>query len=304
MTKKVLITGGSGLVGSSLSDKLAERGYEVAHLSRHRSEGSKFPVFIWDLAKSFIEEEAFENVDHIIHLAGAGVTDKRWSEQRKKELKTSRIDSADLILHYLKKKNKKLKAFVSASAIGIYGFDTGAIVQTEDRVQLGDDFLATLTKAWELAADRFEQCASRVVKFRIGPVLSKDGGFLKEILPIAKRGLGSAFGDGEQYMSWIHIDDLVNMFIKAIEDDTLDGVYNAVAPNPVTNKTFLKTLTQTINRPYFLPNTPKLLMRIVFGELSSVITGGNKVSCEKIEKAGFRFQFENLNESLSQLLRN
>jgi hypothetical protein len=105
-------------------------------------------------------------------------------------------------------------------------------------------------------------------------------------------------------MSWIHIDDLVNMFIKAIEDDTLDGVYNAVAPNPVTNKTFLKTLTQTINRPYFLPNTPKLLMRIVFGELSSVITGGNKVSCEKIEKAGFRFQFENLNESLSQLLRN
>jgi uncharacterized protein (TIGR01777 family) len=152
-------------------------------------------------------------------------------------------------LKHLKTSGKKIKAFISASAIGIYGFDTGSIVQTEDRTQLGDDFLATLTKKWEHAADQFSMSmANRVVKFRIGLVLSPKGGLLDKLVPVTKFGLASAFGNGDQYMSWIHIDDLVEMFVKAIEDDSLEGPFNAVAPNPVTNKEFLKTLAETLRQ--------------------------------------------------------
>jgi uncharacterized protein (TIGR01777 family) len=303
MAKKILITGGSGLLGSALSDKLHSLGQEVVHLSRFKSNNSKYQIFTWDIAKGSIEEGAFEGVDHIIHLAGAGVADKRWTEERKKVLASSRIDSAALILAQLRKSEIKIKAFISASAIGIYGFDTGSIVQAEDRTQLGDDFLATLTKKWEHAADQFNEVAGRVVKFRIGLVLSKNGGLLDKLVPVTKCGLASAFGNGEQYMSWIHIDDLVNMFIKAVEDNSYKGTFNAVAPNPVTNKKFLKILAETLNRPFFLPDIPKFVLRMALGELASAITGGNKVSCEKIQKSGFQFQYPELRESLSQLLR-
>lgn len=303
MAKKILITGGTGLLGSALSDRLNSLGYEVVHLSRFKSKVSKYQIFTWDIANALIEDGALEGVDYIIHLAGAGVADKRWTDERKKVLASSRIDSAALILDQLKKSGKKIKAFISASAIGIYGFDTGGIEQTEERTQLGDDFLATLTKKWEHAANQFNVSSERVVKFRIGLVLSQKGGLLEKLVPITKLGLASAFGNGEQYMSWIHIDDLVEMFVKAIEDDSLEGTFNAVAPNPVANKKFLKTLAETLNRPFFLPDTPKFVLKMVLGELASAITGGNKVSSEKIKQAGFRFQHPDLDESLNDLLR-
>jgi uncharacterized protein (TIGR01777 family) len=303
MAKKVLITGGSGLVGRHLSDKLAEHGYEVAHLSRYKSKASKYPTYLWDISSGLIDEAAFNNVDYVVHLAGAGVADKRWTDERKKVLASSRIDSAHLIYDHLKNKKQKIEAFISASAIGIYGFETGSILLKEDRKQLGDDFLATLTKKWELAADQFADISTRVVKLRIGLVLAESGGLLDKLVPITKFGLGSAFGSGDQYMSWIHIEDLVNMFISAIEQDTMKGVYNAVAPNPTTNKEFLQTLSDVLNRPFFLPNTPKFLMRMALGELASAVTGGNNVSSEKISQSGFKFKFPVLSESLKDLLR-
>lgn len=304
MGKKVLITGGSGFLGSRLSEILSEKGYEVAHLGRSKNGKSLYKTYVWDISKGHIESGALDNTSFIIHLAGAGVADKRWTDDRKKLLKSSRIDSANLLLNHLKKKRAKIDAFISASAIGIYGFDTGSIVQTEDRVQLVDDFLATLTKDWENAADQFKECASRVVKFRIGLVLSKQGGLLAKLLPPARLGLSTAFGNGDQYMSWIHIDDLAGMFVMAIEKETLNGVYNAVAPNPVTNTDFLNVLARTIDRPYILPNTPKFIMKLAFGELSSIITGGNKVSSGKIEKAGFSFQFEVLDKALENIIQH
>jgi len=303
MAKKVLITGGSGLVGRHLSDKLAEYGYEVAHLSRYKSKASKYPIYLWDISSGLIDEAAFNNVDYVVHLAGAGVADKRWTDERKKVLASSRIDSAHLIYDHLKNKKQKIEAFISASAIGIYGFETGSILLKEDRKHLGDDFLATLTKKWELAADQFADISTRVVKLRIGLVLAESGGLLDKLVPITKLGLGSAFGSGDQYMSWIHIEDLVNMFISAIEQDTMKGVYNAVAPNPTTNKEFLQTLSDVLNRPFFLPNTPKFLMRMALGELASAVTGGNNVSSEKISQSGFKFKFPVLSESLKDLLR-
>ena len=303
MSSKILITGGSGLVGSHLSEILLGKGYEVVHLSRYRNKVSKFQTFTWDINKGHIEEGAFENVKYIIHLAGTGIAEKRWTDKRKQILTSSRVDSASLIYTWLKSGDHSVEAFISASAIGIYGFDTGGILQSEDRIQLGDDFLATLTKKWETAADQFTDLGIRVIKLRIGLVLSKKGGLLGKLVPLAKLGLSSAFGSGEQYMSWIHIDDLANMFIKAIENPEIHGVYNAVAPKPVTNKEFLKQLSEVLQKPYFLPNTPKFILSLVLGELSSAITGGNKVSSKKIEEVGFNFQFPELSEAIRDLLK-
>lgn len=303
MHSKILITGGSGLVGTQLSEKLVEQGYEVVHLSRRQSNNSRYKIYTWDIPNGIIEEGAFENVRYIIHLAGAGIADKRWSDKRKQTLTSSRVDGAKLIYSYLKSGQHNVKAFISASAIGIYGFDTGGILQSEDRLQLGDDFLATLTKKWELAADQFQAFGIRVIKLRIGLVLSEKGGLLGKLLPLGNIGLSSAFGSGEQYMSWIHIDDLANLFLHTIEHQEIQGVYNAVAPNPITNKEFLSQLAMVINKPYFLPNTPKFVLKLIFGELSSAITGGNLVSSTKIEQAGFNFQFTELSEALGNLLR-
>ena len=206
------------------------------------------------------------------------------------------------MLDHLKSANHQIEAFISASAIGIYGFDTGGIEQTEDRTQLGDDFLATLTKEWEEAADSFEEIGARVVKLRIGLVLSNKGGILKKLSPLAKMGLSSAFGSGDQYMSWIHINDLVEMFLMSLENKDMSDAFNAVSPNPVTNEEFLEILGSVLNKPYFLPNTPKFLLKIALGELSSAITGGNLVSSKKIEESGFNFQYRKLDDALADLL--
>ena len=304
MSNKVLITGGSGLVGSRLSSALSQKGYEVVHLSRFHSKSSAYKTFTWDLEQQIIEEGAFEGVNHVIHLAGAGVADKKWSAKRKKVLASSRIDSAGLIYKTLKDSNQKIASFISASAIGIYGYDTGGIIQKEERNRLGDDFLATLCKQWEAAADRFSELGARVLKFRIGLVLSEKGGLLDRLIPLAKWGLSSAFGSGDQYMSWIDIQDLVNMFIWAVEQEGISGTYNAVAPNPVSNKEFLQQLAKVMNRPYLLPNTPKFVLKLVLGELASAVTGGNNVSSQKIEASGFKFQYEKLQDSLEELLKD
>ena len=302
MSFKILITGGSGLVGLRLSEVLTKRGHEIVHLSRKPIKTSLYKTFYWDISKGEIEQEALDGVHSIIHLAGAGIADNRWTAERKQILTSSRVDSAKLLLKILHTTGNKIDSFISASAVGIYGFDTGGILQTEERKQLGDDFLATLCKKWEASADQFDELGARVVKLRIGLVLSKQGGLLEKLVPIAKFGLGSAFGNGQQYMSWVHIDDLVNMFVNSMEKGHFSGVYNAVAPNPVTNKEFVRQLSQVLDRPYFLPSTPKFLLKIALGELASAITGGNNVSSQKIRDAGFRFQFEHLRESLQHLL--
>ncbi len=303
MNKKILITGGSGLVGSRLSEKLVEKDFEVLHLSRSNSKSEKYQTFTWDIQRGKIESGAFDGLKGIVHLAGANVAGKKWTPERKKVLESSRIDSANLILSHLNSLKQKPQTFISASAIGIYGFDTGGIPLTEDRIQLGDDFLATLTKKWEAAADQFADLNMRVVKFRIGLVLSANGGLLEKYKPLVNMGLGSALGSGEQYMSWIHIDDLVDMIIEAIENENLTGTYNAVAPKPVTNKEFVRTLAEILGKPYFLPNAPKFVLKLAFGELASVITGGNNASSKKIQDAGFNFQFNKLHESLADIFR-
>ncbi|MCU0324396.1 MAG: TIGR01777 family oxidoreductase [Spirosomaceae bacterium] len=295
----VLITGGTGLVGSRLTELLLQKGYKVAYLSRRKENISDVKVYQWDITKGYIEDGAVESANYIIHLAGAGIADKRWSDSRKKEIIDSRIKPIDLLKEKLKKSNK-LKAFVSASAIGFYGGDTG-----EDRIDenhvAGNDFLAECTKLWEQSADKIAESGIRTTKVRVGIVLSNQGGALPKLLQPIKLGFGAALGSGKQWMSWIHIDDLCNVFIKAIEDESMSGVYNAVAPKPVTNLEITKIAAKVLKRPFWMPNVPSFVLKLIFGEMAVVVLGGNYVLNKRLAQTDFEYIFTEVEPALQDL---
>lgn len=302
MMTKILITGGSGLVGTALTEQLISKGYEVVHLGRQQDTNPGITKYTWSPMKGEIDESAFDGVDYIVNLAGANLSEKRWTRERKNEIKKSRTKSTELIFDRLQQRNEKPKALVSASAIGYYGYDSGSIEKKEGS-RFGDDFLATVVKEWEAEVDKFTDLNIRTVKLRMGLVLSKKGGALEKIAKPVKLGFGAALGRGDQYISWIHIEDLCGIIIKALEDQTLNGVYNAVSPNPVTNKEFTRQLALILKRPFFLPNVPGFLLKIMLGEMASLVLGGNKVSSEKIENSGFKFQYPDLTVALIDLIR-
>jgi len=296
---KILITGGSGLVGTHLSKMLKNAGNEVTHLSRSTDSSGEFPSFTWNLGKRLIEEEAFSGVDHIIHLAGAGVADKRWTNDRKKVILESRIGGIKLLHEYVSRLGVQLKSFISASAIGYYGSDTGSAVVTETSPP-GDDFLAQVVKAWEAEADTFAEMTT-VSKVRVGVVLSDKGGAMTEILKPIRYFVGAPLGTGEQWMSWIHIDDLCRIFQFVMEKE-LAGTYNATAPNPVTNEALTKLLAKSINKPLFLPNVPAVMMKLLLGEMSQIVLGGSNVSSAQIQEHGFKFSFTQIDHAIDDLL--
>ncbi len=301
MSKIVLVTGGTGLVGTRLTSLLTEKGYQVRYLSRNPGKVSEVESFSWDIDRQTIDEKALDGVDYIIHLAGAGVADKKWTIQRKKEILQSRTKSTEVLRSALANKDHQVKAFISASAVGYYGWDTGGVWKKEDS-RFGDDFLATVTKSWEAEVDQVEKLGIRVAMLRIGIVLSDKGGALKELTKPIKWGAGAALGKGDQYMSWIHLDDLCKMFIHALENDTIQGIYNAVAPNPVTNKELSKLSAKVLGKPFFLPNVPGFVLKLVLGEMASMVLGGNRVSSEKIQNDGFTFTYPEVEPALNDLL--
>jgi uncharacterized protein (TIGR01777 family) len=297
----ILITGGTGMIGHRLTELLLEKGHRVSYLSRKKEKLPNVEVFQWNIKKGFIETGALENADYVIHLAGAGIADKRWTEERKQEIIDSRIEPIELINKYLQEKSIRLKGFISASAIGFYGGDTGNI-KLDEGSQAGNDFLAKCTKLWEISAQQIN-AAERVVSIRIGIVLSEKGGALpKLVLPI-RFGLGAALGSGQQFMSWIHIDDLCRIFIQAIENPTMLGAFNAVSPNPVTNQVMTNEAAKVLKRPLWLPNVPSFILKLVFGEMGIVVTGGNFVLNKRIsQETNFQYQFTNIKEALTDLL--
>ncbi|MCG8390783.1 MAG: TIGR01777 family oxidoreductase [Cytophagales bacterium] len=301
MSKIVLVTGGTGLVGTRLTSLLLEKGYQVRYLSRNPGKVSEVESFSWDIDRQTIDEKALDGVDYIIHLAGAGVADKKWTIQRKKEILQSRTKSTEVLRSALANKDHQVKAFISASAVGYYGWDTGGVWKKEDS-RFGDDFLATVTKSWEAEVDQVEKLGIRVAMLRIGIVLSDKGGALKELTKPIKWGAGAALGKGDQYMSWIHLDDLCKMFIHALENDTIQGIYNAVAPNPVTNKELSKLSAKVLGKPFFLPNVPGFVLKLALGEMASMVLGGNRVSSEKIQNDGFTFTYPEVEPALNDLL--
>ena len=303
---KVLITGGTGTVGTRLTAILLQKGYEVAHLSRSdKSTTPNVKNYVWDIKKGYIQPEAFENLDYIVHLAGAGVADERWTDERKKEILESRTLSTQLLCNKLNETKTPLKAFVSASAIGIYGFDTGDKLLTEDS-PISSQFLADVVKKWEEEVQKIASIGLpngiRVAKLRIGIVLSNKGGALVEMSKPVRLFAGAALGTGKQCLSWIHVDDLCKMFVFAIENNNISGEYNAVGTSATTNEILTKSIAKALGKPLFLPNVPAFALNLLLGEMAGMILGGNNVSSQKIQKAGFSFDYTDLDVAVKNLL--
>ena len=304
MKKNVLISGGSGFIGKYLTNLLIEKGFTVSILSRsERQSTADVFYYKWDVDNGYIDENAVLNADCIVHLAGEGIADKRWTPKRKEAIVKSREQSIRLIYDVLKLHNKKLDAFVSASGIGIYGAINGSEICTENTPTV-NDFLGSTCQKWEAAADTISNLDIRVVKIRTGLVLGKEDGFLKKLTPIFKLRLGSALGSGQQYMPWIHINDLGAIYLKALSDTHLEGAYNAAINDDTTNAVFSKTLAKIYGYSLWLPNVPAFLIKIALGEMALIILKGRRVSSEKIEKTGFKFQFPTLEKALIDCLGN
>lgn len=294
--QNILITGGSGLIGTSITKTLEKEGKNVAWFSRNPKKYSQ-KAFHWDPKEGKLDDKAIAWADAIIHLAGAGVADKRWTEQRKKVILKSRLDSSNLLYKALKKAKNKPKAIVCSSAVGFYGFDTGNKLVFEGD-PAGDDFLADVVKQWEGATENFQELEIRTVIFRIGIVLAKEGGALKEML---KPPVAAPLGSGEQYLSWIFIEDLSRMFVFALENHGVSGIYNAVGPVPVTNRILTKRAAQYKGKPFVNIGVPSFALKLGLGEMANMILGGNRVSNEKIEGTGFKFQYGDLNLALKKI---
>lgn len=302
MPLNVLITGGSGLIGTHLTLMLMSKGYHVAHLSRSPSPDSSVTTYKWDIATGYIDPMALDFADVIVHLAGAGVADKKWTEKRKKEILNSRTQSTRLLFDRISEGKYNIKKFVSASAIGYYGMDTGSQWITEESGH-GSDFLATVTSQWEEEVKRFHELNIPEVRIRVGVVLSSEAGALPKMAKPVRFGVGAPLGDGSQYVSWIHIRDVCGIFVHAIETDRMDNkAYNAVAPYPVTNKEMTKEIGRKLGRPVFLPSVPSFMLKLFLGEMAAIVLGGNRVSSERIRHAGFDFSYPHLEQALKDLL--
>ncbi|MDQ6477676.1 TIGR01777 family oxidoreductase [Dyadobacter sp. LHD-138] len=304
MAQKVLITGGTGLIGKRLTALLLQKGYEVAYLTRKRLNIPSVKVYEWDIKNNFIEAGALDNTDYLVHLAGAGIADERWSEKRKREIFSSRTDSIELIARRLKALDIIPKAFVSASGSSYYGEDTRDFQQTEQSPP-GNDFLSKVTLAWEKSGDEIAALGVRTVKLRTGIVLSNDGGAVPKMAQPAKFGFGAPLGSGKQWLSWIHIDDLCRMYIEAMENNAWHGAYNAVASPPVTNEYFTGQICKALHKPLWLPNVPAFALRLVFGEMANVVLGSNYVINRRIrEETDFKYQYPDLPEALRIIFRS
>ncbi len=295
----VLLAGGSGLIGRRLSILLEKKGYDVIFLSRKKRSDSRF--FQWDVNQGTIDAEAIEKADYVINLAGAGIVDKRWTDDRKKVLIESRTQSAALLKASFEK-IKNPKAYLSASAIGFYG-NRGDEWLTEKSTPQPEDFLSEVTIAWENAANSIAKLNIRTVIFRIGIVLSMNGGALPEMILPMKFGARVSFGDGKAYYPWIHIDDVCNMFIWALENEKANGIYNAVAPEPL----MIKNLAEEIQKArggFALPvPAPSFALKLVMGEMSDMLLNSARVSCEKIVTSGYQFKFPEIQPALKNILK-
>ena len=302
MKKNVLITGGTGFVGRSLTDLLLRNGFSVSILSRSKRQDKKdISYYIWDIKNQTIEDAAVNNADYIIHLAGENIAGERWTEKRKKAIVASREDSIKLIHNVLAKQNHKVSAFISASAIGIYGAINGEAICKESTPP-ASDFLGRTCQIWEAAVDTIGQLGIRTVKVRTGLVLGEGDGLIKKLKPIFKYRLGAPLGSGKQYMPWIYIDDLCEIYLKAINDDTVRGPYNAAIQDDTDNIAFSRTFAAVYGYKMWLPHVPAAIIKLGMGQMSKIVLTGRRVSSEKIRKTGFTFKITDIEEALRKVI--
>lgn len=297
---KVLITGGSGLLGKAISEILLKNNDEVVWLSREEGRYNSIKKYKWDVDAGYIDEKAFDHVEHIIHLAGAGIADKKWTIEYKAEIINSRIQSSELLYNYIKKLKIPIKTFVGASAVGFYGAKSGEGLINENEKPF-NDFLSRTCVAWENSYNPLRELGIRTPIVRTGVVLSTNGGAYKKMLPPFKYNLGCSIGSGKQYFPWIHIHDIANIFVYVLKNQALTGIYNGTGSEAVTMNFFSKQLAKSIHRFTFLPNVPTFVLKLVLGESHLMITEGLKISNQKIKDAGFKFEFEKLSDALSAL---
>ena len=303
----VLITGGTGMVGQQLTKHLLAQGHQVILLTRKiphlKVVNANISYALWNIAAQTIDIQALQKATLLVHLAGAGVVDKKWTKAYKNEIINSRTESSALLVKALHNNVHSIKTVVSASAIGWYGEDaspnSAGFVETDPAAA---GFLGETCKRWEESIEPLEQLGIRLVKLRIGIVLSNDGGALAEFKKPLRLGVADILGNGKQKVSWIHIDDLCRLFIEAIQNEQLAGSYNAVAPNPVTNEELTIELAHQLRGKFYIPlHVPTFVLKIMLGERSIEVLKSTTVDCRKIKKTGFTFLYPSITAALHQL---
>ncbi|SDE91841.1 TIGR01777 family oxidoreductase [Chitinophaga filiformis] len=303
----VLITGGTGLVGRALTKLLTDIGYKVIILSRHMSNGYTDNELVsyahWDVARQTIDEAAIQQADYIVHLAGANVGDKRWTAARKREIVNSRVQSAGLLFDALSKYPNKVKKVISASGIGYYGENKSGTAFTETDPPFGD-FLGNTCVAWENSVLKMRELQKKVVILRTGIALSLAGGALKEFYKPLQFGFATILGNGEQYVSWIHLHDLARIYLSTIVNHDLEGIYNAAAPHPVQNKELVMTMAQEAKGRSFLPvYVPTFALKLALGEMSIEVLKSCRASSVKIQETGFVFSYPDIRSAMENIFQ-
>lgn len=298
---KILITGGSGLLGKVISELLIQDKHQVVWLSREEGDWNGIKKYKWDINKKYINEKALEGIHAIVHLAGSGIADKRWTDSYKQEIIDSRVKSSELLFETIQKQQISLSTFVGGSAIGYYGANQSKQIIIEESAP-GNDFLAKSCVLWENSYLPFVNSQTRTVIIRTGVVLSKNGGaYPKMALPF-KFGFGAAIASGKQNFPWIHIKDIAGIFVFALFNKQVKGIYNAVGSEFISNKDFSKQLAHSLHKPFFLPNVPAAVLKLAMGEGAAMVTEGLKISNQKIKQAGYAFAYEHVKSALQDLL--
>ena len=296
----ILIAGGTGLIGKRLSELLSIEGHQVIHLSRTEDLEATFPAYKWDLQEQTIDHRAIEQADYIINFAGAGIADKPWTENRKTVIIESRTKSNALLLKAVQAAEKPPKAYIASAAIGIYG-DRGDDLLTEESHPGSTGFLAESCIQWEAAINAWQSTNIRTVGIRIGVVLANDGGAFPKMKMSLPVGVVPYFGDGQQWYSWIHIDDICRIFIHAIENESMSGYYNGVAPHPLRNKALMEALVKAKGKGLTVP-APAFALKLAMGEMAEVVLSSAKISAEKILETGFTFNYPTAESAFKALL--
>lgn len=299
--KVVLISGGSGLIGKTITDILLKQNVEVRWLStRTTTQHPNVKVYLWSPKAMEIDAEALNGVDTVINLAGEAVA-QRWTRQAKSAIFNSRVQSVRTLAKAIEAREDRPSSFINASAVGYYPDNNGrAYLETDEP---GNDFLAKVVTHWEKEVGKVSDLGVQTAMLRIGIVLDKSGGALGQMLPFFKIGLGSPLGSGKQWMPWIHVEDLARMFIHLARNEEAQGVYNAAGPNQVRNAEFSKTLAQAMNKPFFAPAVPSFMLKLVLGKMATIALASTKVSVEKIQNTGFEWKHPELLPALQDVLK-